>query len=60
MIIYRNAGPPLIIENSFDPCKEAAKKARKLQRHHEKLAKALAEKEEKERESNVQVLDLRP
>lgn len=59
--IYRNAGPPLIIENSFDPCKEAAKRARKLQRQREKLSKTTeTKKEEKESEAPVEIVDFQP
>ncbi len=41
LIIYRNAGPPIIIENGFNPCKEYEKKAYKLQRKREKPAQKL-------------------
>lgn len=56
LIIYRNAGPPIIIENGFNPCKEAEKKAHKLQRKREKLARKHEERQE-EREVKI---DLRP
>ncbi len=58
MIIYRNAGPPIIIENAFNPCREAEKKALKLQRKREKLAKRLSSSEETDvKEIKI---DLRP
>lgn len=56
LIIYRNAGPPIIIENGFNPCKEYEKKAYRLQRKREKLAQKL-EKEAAEKEVRY---DLKP
>lgn len=58
MIIYRNAGPPIIIEDAFNPCEEAEKKALKLQRKRENLARRLSTSEEKAvKETKI---DLRP
>lgn len=57
IIIYRNAGPPIIFESAYNPCKEAAKKARKLQRQREKLAEPLANREAK---SEQTISDVRP
>lgn len=55
LIIYRNAGPPIIIENGFNPCKEAEKQARKLQRKREKLAKRLEAKQESKETETAEV-----
>lgn len=57
LIIYRNAGPPIIIENAINPCKEAAKRAQKLQRKHAKLARKLELEAAQDKEVKV---DWRP
>lgn len=58
LVIYRNAGPPIIIENAFNPCKEAEKKAQKLERKREKLARRLEASAVKDNQEIK--IDLRP